>query len=207
MKAPYQAIHISNLVSYVSLLSSLAAILILIRPQMTPAEYPIVGVLFCIAALADFFDGKFARLFSRESSLQKFGGELDSLIDVISFGVTPFVFLSRLTIDQSASLPMAFLFGGVFVLSIVTRLGFYNSHPQNSQLFLGLPAPLTHLFWLVATAWPEHFTWPWIGVGCVTLSALHLAPFSIPRPPNRVLLIVAGLILFLGLMNFWRWMR
>ena len=55
-----------------------------------------VGALLAAAALADTFDGRFARQFRRSAEDAAMGGELDSLSDAIVFGVVPVAAMSIL---------------------------------------------------------------------------------------------------------------
>src|SRR5204863_51229 len=74
--------HPSNAVTYLSLLAGLLAV-------VTAKEWrswSAAGGLLALSALADTLDGRFARLFRRDSDQQRFGVELDSLADAVTFG-------------------------------------------------------------------------------------------------------------------------
>jgi len=92
------------------------------------------AVLFILAAaLADRMDGKIARKLNCESN---FGRELDSLSDLVSFGVAPAVVVWRL------SLNFAGFWGYIPIMLFVTagafRLARFNLS-KSSESFLGMP--------------------------------------------------------------------
>lgn len=72
-----------------------------------------------IAVLFDFLDGKIARYFNQESDL---GKNLDSLCDLISFGLAPAIFVSLLN-----NLLIIFILSVVFVCLGAYRLARFNS--------------------------------------------------------------------------------
>lgn len=105
-----------------------------------------VAATFCIlfAAFMDLLDGYFARLLGATSEL---GAQLDSLADVISFGVVPGALAMTLLSTLHLELPWIF-FGFVITLGSVCRLAKYNISPENREYFTGLPTPANALFWI-----------------------------------------------------------
>ena len=93
-----------------------------------------------IAGILDVLDGSFARM-SKTGS--RFGAELDSLVDLVSFGVAPAVLLYAL--HFSAQGPFAWLFLYGFVVCVALRLARYNVHTEDQPSnvprgnFSGLP--------------------------------------------------------------------
>lgn len=100
------------------------------------------GWFIVLAAFLDGLDGKVARI-SRGTS--RFGKELDSLADVVSFGVAP-AFLVH-----SAKLFMfgkwGFIVGVIFLMCGAFRLARYNVYadPHSKSNFIGLPIPIAAL--------------------------------------------------------------
>jgi len=96
-----------------------------------------VSPALCIfgAAILDFFDGFAARLLKVHSEL---GKQLDSLADVVSFGVAPaFIIMGyRLMGDYSG-------FGLLIGVFACVRLAKFNIDTRQSESFLGLPVPST----------------------------------------------------------------
>jgi len=96
-------------------------------------------VLLFIAALCDLADGQLARLLNASS---KFGMELDSLSDVVSFGIAPAV-LVYLSVLRDLGWPGAVI-AAAYVLCGALRLARYNvdTKPISQLTFLGCPIPI-----------------------------------------------------------------
>jgi CDP-diacylglycerol--serine O-phosphatidyltransferase len=99
-----------------------------------------------IAAVVDFFDGYIARLMKVSSDL---GKQLDSLADVVSFGVAPacivFQFLrlslaNNVTALSSPSLLLAPAF--IIAMAGAYRLGRFNLDMEQTTYFKGVPIPM-----------------------------------------------------------------
>lgn len=107
-------------------------------------ELQIAAVLVLAGAFFDFFDGMAARLLKVTSPM---GAEMDSLADVITFGVVPAYLAFELL--QNSSLPewapyLAFL---IAVFSAF-RLAKFNVDDRQTDSFIGLPTPANALFWI-----------------------------------------------------------
>ncbi len=91
-------------------------------------------LIFC-AALLDFFDGLAARLLNVHSEL---GKQLDSLADMVSFGVAP----SFIILSYNLAGNYLFSFSGLLIgLFACIRLAKFNIDTRQSNSFLGLPVP------------------------------------------------------------------
>ncbi|MDR1860046.1 MAG: CDP-diacylglycerol--serine O-phosphatidyltransferase [Bacteroidales bacterium] len=97
--------------------------------------------LIIAAAVCDFLDGMSARLLHAYSEL---GKQLDSLADVVSFGVAPAAILDALPVNISFGimtlLPLLIPVAGAF------RLAKFNIDSRQTSSFLGLPIPANALF-------------------------------------------------------------
>src|SRR5438128_8549860 len=105
MSYPARYIRLCNLLTYISLLCSLLAVFAAREYQSWEAA----GLLIAVSALADTFDGKFARLFPRTENETAFGAQLDSLVDAVSFGLVPVICLQSLVRFDSVSARFALL--------------------------------------------------------------------------------------------------
>ena len=129
--------------------------------------------LIALAAVADFFDGFSARLLHATSNI---GAELDSLSDLVSFGLAPamvlFVLLDMNGCESWSYIAMLLpIFGAI-------RLARFNVDTNQTTTFTGLPIPANAIFWIGFTAWyaiePCDF---WIvAVAVVVLSYLMVCP-------------------------------
>lgn len=132
--------HIPNVISLMNLLSgSLSVVLLLYYKQAEWAAW-----LICIAAVFDFFDGFTARLLGAYSEL---GKQLDSLSDLVSFGLAPalllfFLLQEKVGTGWESFLPFLSLFIALFS---ALRLGIFNIDPEQSSSFKGLPTPASAL--------------------------------------------------------------
>lgn len=177
--------------------------------------------LVVLAAFFDLLDGLMARLVGVSG---EFGVELDSLSDVVSFGVAPSFLLYQFGLNQLgpmwggllASLPA--LFGAV-------RLARFNSITEagtKSNEFVGLPIPaqagavVVFILASVDLAWFDVLARPQLSVLItivVGLSTLMVAPIRFPALPHpnrsnlrtyrvRYLFFVVGLVLALTLQEY-----
>ena len=98
--------------------------------------------LMLAAAVFDFFDGFFARLLGAYSDL---GKELDSLCDIVSFGVLPSVMLYRLMCTQMFGESVFCWIPLILTVFSALRLAKFNVDKRQSDSFLGLPVPASAL--------------------------------------------------------------
>lgn len=112
------------------------------------------GLMILLAAVFDFFDGFAARLLKAKSNI---GKDLDSLADIVSFGVLPGLMLYQFIVISSYQfyvpfterpLAMHFLAGTAFVLPIFSaiRLAIFNQDDSQSAEFKGLATPAAAIF-------------------------------------------------------------
>ena len=114
-----------------------------------PEKLYLASVCIMIAAIIDFFDGFVARLLKVHSEL---GKQLDSLADVVSFGVAPacivFQFLRLALADNVNALSSpSFLLAPAFLIAMAGayRLGRFNLDTEQTNYFKGVPIPMIGL--------------------------------------------------------------
>lgn len=100
------------------------------------------GVLLFLAMLFDMFDGQVARLTRTASD---FGGQLDSLCDVVSFGVAPAILLVKMcpqftNLHREAVWSIAALFACCAALRLA-RFNVETDETDDHGWFVGLPTP------------------------------------------------------------------
>lgn len=107
------------------------------------------SICIAIAALIDFLDGFVARLFRAESEM---GKQLDSLADVVSFGVAPGLILYQLLrisfIREEAGLDASLWLLApalLFPCAGAWRLARFNTQPSQTNGFSGVPIPAAGL--------------------------------------------------------------
>lgn len=166
-------------------------------------------VLF--AAGFDFLDGFVARLLKVQSDM---GKELDSLADVVSFGVLPGLVLFMMTKISSA--PDSWLPYLTLIVPMLSayRLAKFNLDTRQSDRFIGVPTPANALFLstlpYLAIQWPVIGEWLslplvliFIGwffaillISEIPLIALKFKSFSFSKNRFRYFLILLSLAIF-----------
>lgn len=193
--SPLRCFHASNALTYASLLASVGAVGCAFQGRPGAS-----GALIALAVILDTFDGRFAGLFRRSATQRAIGVQLDSLSDAVSFGIVPAVCmmvlrwrpplgglspasagLSAAPAGLSPALEML-LWTSVFAFAAcaITRLAFYNVTHEQTDGFVGLPAPVAALVWatvLLLNPGAAAST----AVFFITAAAMVL-PLPIPRP-------------------------
>jgi len=135
---------IPNLITLLNLFSGILAIYCAIKGDLNQAAYFIF-----IAALFDFLDGFAARLLKAYSGI---GEQLDSLADVVSFGVAPAFILHELILISHGR--VSWEVNGLDILPFVAfmvplfaayRLAKFNVDESQTVNFKGLPSPAAGL--------------------------------------------------------------
>ena len=135
--------HIPNTITCCNLLSGCVSIILLYQNHVIGA-----AAMIFVAAVFDFFDGFAARLLNAKSPI---GGELDSLSDVVSFGVAPSFIIAMLLsktgiiwmISNVNVFPMLAFILAAFA---AVRLAKFNIDTRQTSSFIGLPVPAVGLF-------------------------------------------------------------
>jgi CDP-diacylglycerol--serine O-phosphatidyltransferase len=138
---------IPNIITLLNLLSGCIAIILAFHGDLISAS-----LLIFLAGIFDFFDGLAARLLKSYSEL---GKQLDSLADVVSFGVAPSLILYGLYVKgYTISNPdFTFIGSGLLHQSIIIssfiialfsalRLAKFNIDERQSDSFIGVPTPI-----------------------------------------------------------------
>ncbi|MCR8846680.1 CDP-diacylglycerol--serine O-phosphatidyltransferase [Paenibacillus sp. SC116] len=100
-------------------------------------EYNLAALMVIIAMLLDGLDGRVARALNAQS---EFGKELDSLSDVISFGVAP-AFIMYVTALTDVNPAVAWIVTAIFPICGALRLARFNVIEGTPGYFIGLPIP------------------------------------------------------------------
>jgi CDP-diacylglycerol--serine O-phosphatidyltransferase len=171
----------ANLLTYLAV--SAAAIGVALTNGAPTRSWAGAGI--AIAFAADLFDGRFARLFHRTDDEQRIGVEIDSLADVISFGLAPAVCMWRVAAMDPATRVILLLAAVFYLLCIVTRLAHFNVFQAGTGGFVGLPSNMAGLAFAVLLLWVPGPALT--AIVLVLAGAATVAGFRIRRP-NRVVL-------------------
>lgn len=137
-----------------------------------------------VAALCDMLDGRVARALGAHSEI---GGQLDSLVDVIAFGVAP-AFLAyhagAWQLGAVGDVPLALLPLFAFVAASAVRLALFNVRKGPSDGFIGIPTPVAAL--LVTTVIMTRHELGWtVLVRAETLTAVLVGAAILMVAPLR----------------------
>ena len=154
--------HIPNLFTLLNLFFGCVAIICILQNGITivysadgsqfadiPERIWLAPLFILLAAIADFLDGFLARLLRQTSPL---GKELDSLADVVSFGVAPgliiyqFLRMSYMRQEDGADISMIWLLPALILpCAAAYRLAVFNLDNEQTKSFKGIPVPAVGL--------------------------------------------------------------
>ncbi len=144
--------HIPNFLTCCNLLCGCLGIVFLLENRGVPAAYFVWA-----ACIFDFLDGFAARLLKVASPI---GKELDSLADVVSFGVLPGLVMYTLIAEATPSPILPFLAFSIAVFSAI-RLAIFNIDESQRDSFRGLNTPANTLF-ITSLPLIEGSVGPWL---------------------------------------------
>jgi CDP-diacylglycerol---serine O-phosphatidyltransferase len=186
-----------------------------------PEKIWMASLFIGIAAVVDFLDGFVARLFKATSEM---GKQLDSLADVVSFGVAPgmilYQFLRLSFAKESNSLDTSFVWllpAFILPAAAAYRLARFNLDNSQSYSFKGMPVPAVGIFvasfpliyWNVNEAWVQELLmnkWflygviaglSWLMVSTLPLMAMKFKDYSVKNNLPRYLLLAIAVVAIL----------
>lgn len=127
-------------------------------------HYGWAWLFIALSMLADFMDGFAARLLHVKSEM---GKELDSLCDIVSFGIAPAVLIFNMLKTCSPE-PMPWWIWLTILIAVgaALRLAKFNLDTRQTTSFLGMPVPANAMFWIGYSAALAHgtgwFASPWV---------------------------------------------
>ncbi len=131
--------QIPNSITCLNLISGCIAIVMAFK-----GCYGWASIAIAAAAVFDFLDGAMARLMKAYSAV---GKELDSLSDLVSFGVAPAAMVYNILPEEYSWIAISIPVCGAL------RLARYNVDTRQTTSFIGLPIPANAIFWIGAVSW------------------------------------------------------
>jgi CDP-diacylglycerol--serine O-phosphatidyltransferase len=132
--------QIPNIITLFNLTCGCFAILLATEGQLKEA-----ATLVLLASVFDFFDGLVARILHVKSNM---GKELDSLSDMVSFGVAPAMIIYSLFLNTEACSELIYgisvipaVLSILFPCFVAIRLAKFNLDARQTEIFYGLPSP------------------------------------------------------------------
>ncbi len=190
-----------NICSLLGLLSAVIGIYFAIQGIFQAA---LIGVLW--AVLFDWYDGIIARKMKGRTKVQGvFGAELDSMIDIVSFGILPAIILLRYGNYNIWFLPGAF----VIIAASAIRLTYFNVYGLiDSKTYKGFPLDNNVLILAFVFLFEGFFTHSTFSIIIYTLlmllSVLNLS--SIPTPKFKGKWVYALVAYVLVMTSIFGWM-
>lgn len=169
--------NIPNSITCLNILSGCVAIAFAFRPLEILNGLPgweWAAIAIGIAAVADFFDGFSARLLKAYSEL---GKQLDSLSDLVSFGVAPAMLVMNL-LRCNPAIPCWLPWIALMIpVCGALRLARFNIDTRQTDGFIGLPIPANAIFW-IGWAALANGGWDWAANAWIILPLIILESYS-----------------------------
>lgn len=196
-------------VTYISLISSIMGMFFAIDGKLPLA-------VFCLAfsGLCDMFDGKIARTKKNRTDDEKaFGIQIDSLCDIVCFGIFPIILGYQLGMCKIYSLMILAFYG----VAGVIRLAYFNvmeekrqsETSENRKYYQGLPiTSMAVLLPLLAVFKPmlgkREFMLS-LHALVLLVGLLFITNFKFRKPKNRTLAIIVGVVTLavLRMLHIW----
>jgi CDP-diacylglycerol--serine O-phosphatidyltransferase len=184
-------------------------------------RFEIAVVMVLLAAFLDGIDGRLARMLKATS---KFGAQMDSLADIVNFGVAPALVLYAFLLDRAGS--PGWIAALLFTIACGMRLARFNVLADDTdqpawqtEYFVGVPAPAgavlvmlpLYLYFLRLGLEPSRPA-AFVATGFTVLIAFLLVSRlpvysgkSVKVPGDRVLPVILGVVLYILLLMTYPW--
>ena len=186
-------IAISDVISLLNMSSGFLSIISSINH-----EFKIAAILMILAIMFDSVDGWVARKTNRQDTLG-FGKNIDSLSDIVSFGVAPAVFIySSINTTSSIFQTIVILVSLMIVVCGVLRLTRYNviAGKIDTQDFIGFPIPA--ISFAIATFYLSGLYNPYIAlILSIVISILMISNIRYPKFDNIPVIGISVVLIIL----------
>ncbi|MDE6930832.1 MAG: CDP-alcohol phosphatidyltransferase family protein [Lachnospiraceae bacterium] len=163
-------------------------------------------ICLMISGICDMFDGTIAATKDRNRQEKRFGIQIDSLNDIVAFGVLPALFVYTFCPKN----PLSLLAASAYLLCALIRLAYFNVLEEDRQdhtdqkrtEYLGLPVTVSALIlpaaYAVQSLTPASHLCAFI---LASMALLFIFPIRIPKPRLKGIigLAAAGTALLLGM--------
>lgn len=212
-----------NIITLLNLLCGAMAVLLALHPLGNELGYPplvLCSICILIGAFFDLIDGRVARALHVCSPL---GKELDSLADLVTFGMAPSAIYARILLDHVEPLSpprLLLMVVCLFFLLLMSayRLALFNVSDRQMHHFIGLPTPASALLTVgialrvtlgvqdALSAWLMDFRLLFVVAivqGVLLVAPVHLISFKTGRRLGFFGLIPYLLIALGGVLSIW----
>lgn len=175
-------------------------------------------VCLALSGFCDMFDGKIARTKKNRTDEEKsFGIQIDSLCDIVCFGILPIAICFSMGIKDVLGIMCLFVYG----LAGLIRLAFYNVKEQirqnetseNRKYYQGLPitsiSVILPILYMLRPAFADNIFLIILRVVMLGTAALFITDFKFKKPTNVMLailvVIVAAAIIYMFSTHWLMW--
>jgi len=185
------------ILTYLGTVSGFIGLYFAMNSKVTEALICLLVCGFC-----DMFDGKVASTMKRTKAEKRFGVQIDSLSDLICFGVLPAIIMLRSAGDDIIYI----IIGAAFMLGALIRLAWFNVDEEERQdkeeggrkTYLGLPVTSSSLiipFFIGIERifeLPSHIVTPAVAA---VVAVLFITPFKLKKPglAGKLAMILIGI--------------
>lgn len=174
--------------TYVGMLCACAGIFSAIDKNTRAA-----AVLLTAAGVCDLFDGAVASTKKRTDDEKRFGIQIDSLCDLISFGALPAVIAYT-----TSPKPTTGIIAALYTLTAVIRLAYFNVAEETRQkgdekrrkTYLGVPVTVIAIILPGAVILGNVLNVPLITLSLVPMGIGYISPLDVPKPRIKGLAVL-----------------
>lgn len=174
------------LITYLGLVSSLIAAIFSINDN-----YKMAIVMFMVSAIFDLFDGMLARKMNKSEKEKLFGIQIDSIIDVCSFGIVPTIIGYNMGLNTNLDLAIFLL----YIICATMRLAYFNylalslenkEEKSVRKYYLGLPvtysAIILPIVFVASYFFTQSFNILALRLTYILISILFVLKIKLPKP-------------------------
>lgn len=183
--------------TYISLVISIVGM-----TRALEGDFRMAILCLALSGLCDMFDGKIARTKkNRTEDEKKFGIQIDSLCDVVCFGIFPIMICYCLGMRSVVGIGILALYG----VASVIRLGYFNVMEEKRQdetteprkYYQGLPitsmAIILPFMYLLRRYCGSYYLFV-INVVVVIVGVLFISDIKVKKPQNPIILLLVALV-------------
>lgn len=141
-------------------------------------RFSLAAIMVIVAMLLDGLDGRVARALNCPS---EFGKQLDSLSDIISFGVAPALIMYLISFHDLPQTGLVWIITAIFPMCGALRLARFNVQKGIPGYFIGLPIPAAGGVLATLSLFHKDITAPYFMVSMLLLSYLMVSSVKYPN--------------------------
>ncbi len=163
---------------------------------------PLIAVIcLIVCGVCDMFDGTVAKMFDRDDRKKCYGVQIDSLSDLISFGMLPasIGYNSGLNSFPLILIPILYVLAALIRLAYfnVTEMELLNSASEGRKFYEGLPVTTSAMIFPLNYLLCKCLDWPYFIINSVLLSLVAIAfvsKFKVVKIKRILILIAFGIV-------------